>query len=190
MSVDSISLPEGTCFIQLTTSFEFKIIYNGDTLVENEYYPSDLIIDDFNNDGYPDIRTIFMGHIPLMCDLFLFDSVKQQFTKVKNFRSVADPKNLLGTNLHYSYSKGGCADFYWYSYLFTIEDFELVLKGKIYGDGCNKDQDSNKILIYKITNEKTILFEKEEYDKIDLYPNYKWGYIEAYWRENYKSFLD
>lgn len=144
---------------------------------------------DFDNDKNIDILVNYIGNNPTI-ELYLFDPKNNDFKFIEGFIKFCDSKPLKSnTKYYYSYQRAGCADQNWVSDIFTIDNFNIIHLGHIYGMSC--DDSPNIIEIYKITDnneEKRKLIEKLPYDKNIATNNDKWDFIEKYWNTNYEKF--
>ena len=142
---------------------------------------------DFNEDGYDDVYINYVTNVPGVQNVALFDPGSKTFNLVLGLRDWFPASVHLTGDYYYSYSRAGCADWNWESYLFKIKNYSTVPLGLIEGDGC----DSNKIEVYRVLDgdeDKRKLVETFPIDTIDTYESYKWGFIEDYWRGHYKSY--
>jgi hypothetical protein len=153
-------------------------------LSDTSDFSAQLDLLDFNGDNELDIMINFMGNVDTQ-SLFLFDKVKNEFKKVKDFDKYPAAKKIKGSNHYYSYHRSGCADNYWTSDLFTIIDFKVVHLGQIFGQGCEEPMN---IKIYKIESGKKDLTETLTYKLVTDNKNDKWGFIEDYWTKNYRVY--
>src|SRR5690606_22364203 len=106
---------------------ELKLIVlnaKGDTVFNQPdlYFEFEFL--DFNSDSLSDIVITRLSNVPGIQDLLLFDKTKMSFTMVGGFDKFPDPKPIHGTNYFYSYHRSGCADNFWESDLFYIDNFE------------------------------------------------------------------
>jgi len=156
-------------------------------------------LDDINKDKNPDIVIQYFCNV--QCDdLYLFDPKENKFRYVTDFASVCQERQLTENSEYYfSYCRAGCADYDWVSYLFKIENFEIVLKGYLDGRGCGFDSEIQlDSMVYPLTIEISKINNNDETQKVRLetlpYKKYihefsdKWKFIEKYWRENYSKF--
>ncbi len=148
---------------------------------------------DFDKDKNLDLMLTYIGNNPTYL-LYLFDSENNSFRFINNYMSFPDAIQLRSnSSFYYSYSRAGCADFNWESRLFTIENYKIVEKGYIWGQGCEFETDKypQEINIYKITNDdKRNKVEIETLPFLQYIPNFgdKWDFLNKYWNENYKKF--
>jgi hypothetical protein len=185
ISSDTIEVNKFDFLIQLRKDHRFYIIGNKDTLVESDYYPSDMQFVDFNTDGYDDIKISFVSNVPGIADLFLFDKETCCFKKIIGFQEVPEAIKLKGTNCYYSYHRSGCMDKNWDSDLFLIKNFKVVKIGNIHAVEC--DDENRGIFVYKLSGGKKVV------DTIDIliiqsYANYKDGFLRDYWLKNFRRF--
>jgi len=160
---------------------------HGDTVLnpDGDYYLN-FTYRDFNQDGNKDILLEMSGNPSDKYELFLYSPNSRSFKKVKGFENFGSPKPIEGTYYYYSYSRSGCADETWISYLFFIEHYEAVKLGCINGEGCGiKDG----IYIYRQRGSKKLMIETLPLKTIEQYKEYKWGFIKSYWTKHYRKFL-
>lgn len=141
---------------------------------------------DFNGDNYNDLLIEYMSNVPGVCELALYDRQTKKFVLVDNFSEYPDPQKLKGTALYYSYHRSGCADSDWDSDLFKIINNKVVKIGNISGRGCNERAE---IIISKTVNSKKLPIKIYPIGVVENYKNYKWGFIEQYWKRNYRKFM-
>ncbi|MCX2746182.1 hypothetical protein OO013_20050 [Mangrovivirga sp. M17] len=166
-----------------------KIIKTGiDTITVNDV-TGNIEILNFNNDGFADIILSYLGN-NYTADLYLYDKKSKSYRKVEGFMDVSEAKRLdTNPNYYYSYRRGGCADMNWLSYLFFIDNSRVYQIGEIYGIGCDSEESDRLIKVSKISSNDDInTIENISIDRIDDYPNYKWGFIKDYWNRNYMKF--
>jgi hypothetical protein len=181
ISSDTVSIRGTRYVVQLDSTHTFRVVSNGDTAILGEdYFPGDLKLVDFDADGATDILVTFMGNVPDVCDLFLFDRQRRTFRQVRNFRRFPAPTSIEGTPYYYSYHRSGCADMNWNSDLFRIENFTAIQIADISGVEC--DGMDQGVFVTKIGpdgEEKPVAtFTLDVLDR----PRYKWGFIEYYWK--------
>lgn len=166
----------------LIQNFDQKSLHFGDAGLES------LKFTDFNTDGHKDILIYYMTNVPGACDLILFNPIKRRFDIVSNFTSFFSPQIIKGKKVYYSYRRSGCADLDWNSDLFIIRNYNAIRIGNILGKECD-DNLRKQIIITKIikTNKSTI--EQLPISILKKYKNFKWGFIKAYWTNNYNKFI-
>jgi hypothetical protein len=157
-----------------------------DTVVRLQPSFMDFKFNDFNKDGYKDLMLDLAGNIPDNCRLFLYVPKQQTFREVKGFDDLPLPLRIAGTNYFYSYSRAGCADETWVSYLFYIKNYKAIKIGYINGEGCGIN---DGIFIYRLSGGKKKLIKRLPLDTIGNYKDYKWGFLKQYWTKNYRRFL-
>lgn len=190
LHVDSTLINGQKVFAYCDTSDFFFVLNNvGDTLFSQSQLLSKFEFVDFNLDGRNDIYINWLSGAPDTKTLLLYDTSQKNFRLIEDFENYPAPKRILNTNLFYSYSKSGCADLNWTSSLFQIENFIIKNLGYIYTYGCDKNHDYSGVNIYKFSrNNKEILLEKRDISILDNYKDYKWGFIDKYWKDNYHLF--
>ena len=72
-----------------------------------------------------DIKVSFLSNASGIYDIFLYDKTIDFFKKVNGIQSVPEPQKIKGTECYYSYSRSGCSDQNWDSYLFKIKDLKI-----------------------------------------------------------------
>ncbi|NVM62679.1 hypothetical protein FHW88_000955 [Mucilaginibacter sp. SG538B] len=142
---------------------------------------------DFNGDGYKDLFIEHMSNVAGRCDLLLYDKLKKKFVLIKDFPDYPVPERLKNTNLYYSYHRSGCADSNWDSDLFKIINNKIIKIGNISGLDCGDKEIG--VFITKVRGAKEQLIKKYPISEIGKYKNYKWGFIEQYWKRNYRKFI-
>ncbi len=172
-----------------------KIMKNG-KLTQNDTFISWAILDveliDFNLDGFEDVLIQNWGQFP-SAYTYLFNSKTGTYEYIVNFENFTDVKQIHTQSLYYSYSRAGCADMNWYSYLIKIENNKAIPVALIEGNGCPPRDDSEKlnIQIFKISNgdenSKKLIKELPYDGTLRLYED-KWDYLEKYWIKNFRSF--
>ncbi|MBK6622611.1 MAG: hypothetical protein IPG32_17710 [Saprospirales bacterium] len=173
--------------IQLEKYMSILKITNGERIVLEDTldFFTDLQLIDFNDDKSIDIQIRFMGNVDTQ-SLYLFDFSKNRFQKVVGFEKFPEAKRVkISEELYYSYHRSGCADNYWTSDLFKINDFNTTQLGKIFGEGC---EDPMQVKVYKIGQNKKDLVETLPYKVVEENRDNKWGFIADYWAKNYKRF--
>ncbi len=177
-------------------SFTLYRLFSGATILTDglqtplyvdDDFSSNQVIEDFNGDGFDDIRFEYLAPVPGVDRLLLYCQDESKFMEVENFPNFASAKRISRFNCYFSYSKAGCADSDWISKLFIIDDFHCVELGRIYGSGC-KGNSWNGIVIHKTMNVPKVLI-----DSIPRPPGYyqdKFEFIETYWNENADKFVN
>lgn len=148
----------------------------------------DLLFVDFNDDGFKDIVVTFKSDAPDVKALLLFDYKEKNFRPVVGFDVYAEPVLITGTNLYYSYSPAGCANFDWNSDLFYIKDYKAIKTGNMNVNQCPNSEAENGIYIRKLKEGKMELEDKIPLTVFANYPDGKWGFLTDYWNKNYKKF--
>ena len=185
ISSDTLIISHNKIIIQLNENNVFKLRSEKDSLVEKDYYPSDLEFVDFNEDGFMDIKVSFLSNASGIYDIFLYDKTIDFFKKVNGIQSVPEPQKIKGTEYYYSYSRSGCSDQNWDSYLFKIKDFNVEKIGNIHAVGCDFSSEKKGVFIYKYKRNDEILLKKIRLSKI----NNKWEFINKYWKRNFLNFI-
>jgi hypothetical protein len=186
-NVTKTAMIDGRHFKAHLNPWDFSVINTKkDTGFRMEPSFIDFKFTDFNNDGYKDILLDLGGNIPDNYLLLLYVPKRHTFREVKGFDDLALPLAIPGTKYYYSYSRAGCADQTWVSYLFYLKNFEAVKIGYINGEGCGIN---DGIFIYQLSGEKKKLVKRLPLNTIGGYKNYKWGFLKQYWTKNYKKFL-
>ena len=162
-------------------------------LLQKVTLPKDGLMDfdllDFNKDGRPDILVTYMNNHPWNM-LWLFDKSTDRFREVKGFEDFPEAIQLKTYHhYYYSYHSAGCADGNWVSDLFKIENFRAIQVGHINTQGC---EEPFTVKVYK-SNPSGKLRKKPidniPYKKTWDYENSKWGFLNAYWNNNWRKFL-
>jgi hypothetical protein len=161
----------------------------GDTVLKASDLYSNFEFDDFNADGFKDIRIHYMSNVPVVQDLLLFDKTERKFKLVDDFSSFPDPNPIKGTKYYYSYHRSGCADMNWDSDLFYLASFKAIRIGNISGYECENRDIKNGIYIRKIKGDQKTLQKTIPINILEKYKDYKWGFIKDYWTKNYKRFF-
>lgn len=177
--------------VEKNNHFNCLLTLQGDTIVKSEDYYFEAQYPDIDGDGYNDIRVYAFSNTPNQCDNYLYNKNNNSYTRIEN--CDLDIQHIKGTNFYFSYSRAGCADLNWESYLSKIENFKLIPYGYIYGQGCDVDVNENPQLIdiYQIRNPETgekTLINRLPYQKFINAKMDKLNFIEHYWQENYKRF--
>lgn len=142
--------------------------------------------EDFNGDGFSDIRYSYSMNTPGVDRLLLFIPKSKTFEEVPNFIDFASAKKVGETGFYYSYRKAGCADQNWISKLFIIDELQCVEKGWIHGRGCSEKYGPTGIYTYRtlgVTRVPVDTFLRPQGHYED-----KWEFIEEYWMERYTEF--
>lgn len=176
-------------YVGFTTSEDKIIVLNAkrDTVLSQFTLYPDFEFEDFNADGLYDLIVNYLSNTPGQKDLFLFDKAKQTFVKVKDFNNYPAPEPIEGTHYYYSYHKSGCADNYWDSDLFYIDDFECHLIANISG---NEGEGEKGIIVSQVYKGVKKQIDKFNIDVLREYEDVKWGFIEDYWTRNYARFVN
>lgn len=160
-----------------------------DTILKLSEGVFNVAFEDFNGDGHKDIRVTYITNVPGIQDLLLFDANKNMFQLVEGFSEFPNSNPVKGSKYYYSYHRSGCSDLNWDSDLFYIKSYKAIRIGNIAGYECNDREVKDGIYIYKIRGESETLVKKMPIKTIYDYEEHKWGFIEEYWRKNYKKFL-
>lgn len=163
---------------------------NGDTLFSDTELCPQFEFEDFDKDGYEDIRFHYLSNTPSVQDLILFDFKSKLFKKVENFSNYPAPEKIGNTKYYYSYHRSGCADMNWDSDLFYIDNFKIIRIGNISGRECNDRDVKDGIYINKVKGETETLYRTLSIETIGKYEDYKWGFIKVYWTKNYSKFTE
>ena len=143
---------------------------------------------DFNRDGYKDLYIGYMTNVPDINDLALFDTLSGKFRLVEDLSDFPASQKIKGTDYYYSYHRSGCADLDWGSDLFYIKDYKTVRIGTIEGLGC-ENEPKQGIFVRKVTGRKEKLIRSFYLSTLEKYKDYKWGFIDDYWKHNYTLFV-
>ena len=165
-----------------SNSMLYIINSKSDTLLnkkEDGISPVPLVFEDFNNDGFLDIRYGYNTN-------YYYEMILLFIPKKKGFREIdgidnsdyAYSKNIKGTDFYYSYSPHGCGKNNWISKLYVIKDFKIIDVGLIKYKQC-KDDDKG-MYVYRLSNDKENLIKKFSINETDSY--------EDYWINNYEKF--
>lgn len=168
---------------------EYRIIVvnsKGDTVLNHGDLYFEFEFHDFNGDSLSDIVVHPLTNVPGIQNLLLFDKVKMSFTQVSDFESFPNPKPILGTRYFYSYHRSGCADNYWESDLFYIEEFKTHLLANISGNECEGEKG---IIVSKSFAGERKIIDKFPIEILEEYDDQKWGFIADYWKKNYSKFI-
>ncbi|MCZ8216364.1 MAG: hypothetical protein O9262_09015, partial [Cyclobacteriaceae bacterium] len=168
---------------------EYRIIVvnsKGDTVLNQGDLYFEFEFHDFNGDSLSDIVVHPLTNVPGIQNLLLFDKVKMSFTQVSDFESFPNPKPILGTKYFYSYHRSGCADNYWESDLFYIEEFKTHLLANISGNECEGEKG---IIVSKSFAGERKIVDKFPIEILEKYDDQKWGFIADYWKKNYSKFI-
>ena len=163
---------------------------HGDTLVKMAGEFSTLWFKDFDKDGYKDIMLFYKsGQGDNVFELFLYRQDSGGFKMVTDFSNYPRATQVPGTCYYYSYYHYGCADLNWGSDLIYLKDCVAVKTAHIDGVGCdNGDKDvKNGIFVYKAADSEHPI-QTLPIGTIERYKAYKWGFLDAYWRKNYRLF--
>lgn len=169
--------------------FLFVVDANGDTISKAPEMFPDFRFEDFNQDGFDDIRVFYFGNVPGFENLILYDPLTSRFKIVNDFYNYPAPERIKGTKYYYSYVRAGCADLNWESSLFYLDNFQAVHMASIFGKGCDEVGGKNGIYIYKIDDGVEKLRRKLSINIIENYKDYKWGFLKSYWSKHYREFL-
>jgi hypothetical protein len=161
----------------------------GNVVFKLNGYGYELLFTDFDHDGFKDLVVRHLGNIPGILDLVKYDGDQKRFSFV-DFKLYPDAQWIEGTKYYYSYHRSGCADNYWESDLFYIQDFEIVRIGNITGKNCDGVEEEKGIFIFRIENNLSIYVETKPLSALNDYPDYKWGFIRDYWTKNLRRFTD
>lgn len=174
----------GITYFAFFDSYELNVVQsNGDAVLKVADLSPPFEFNDFNGDGFDDIRIHYNSNVPAVQDLLLFDKRKKNFVLVKNFQDVPDPKPIGETGYYYSYHRSGCADMSWDSDLFTLRNNKLNVLGNISVD-CEIDT----VYINKIKGGKPVAYQSKSLAILREFEGHKWGFIEDYWSKNYQKF--
>mgnify|MGYP007011822722 CR=1 FL=1 len=173
--------PRSDSVVNLTiTNSLNEIIYVHDYRASNGFE-----FEDFDGDGFLDIRLYQITNIGGISELIMFDKAKSKFRTIENFDNFPQPEKIENTAYWYSYHRSGCSGANWGSELFKIENFNAIQLGRIDGYGC-EDSQRPGMVIYK--NNKSTEIELAYIKKEDTYYPYERDIIKEYWNENYKLF--
>ena len=142
---------------------------------------------DFDGDGFKDIVVEFSSNTPGDCDVYLYNRALKNFTNVANIDRYPSPIKIPDTKFYYSYHHSGCADEDWDSDLFIIKNYKAICIGNISGNAC--DEKNPGVFIYRVKGKENKLVKEFNINIIKKYKSYKWGFIDAYWKNNYRKFI-
>lgn len=168
-----------------TDGFLYIIKSNHDTIQKEPDLFKQFEFTDFNQDGNSDLLISYISNIAAK-DLFLFDSERHYFKKVKDFAMYPEAIPVKGTHFYYSYHRMGCADSNWDSDLFYIYDFKTHRIAHLEGRQCEGEQQG--IFASKVSDDSIKLMEMLPMELIDTYANRKAGLLEQYWAANHSKF--
>ena len=171
----------------------FYVLKEQDTIMKKAELSPFFQFEDFDEDGNQDI-----GFVCTSCsgvnEYYFFDSTKNEFIYLANNKLYQELKKI-DKNYYYSYSKAGCADMDWISFLVEIKNFHAIPHARIYGQGCKVKAEPDletKIEIFNLSKQDSIkgkLYETLPIGLIEKYENHKWGFIKEYWSNNYEKFV-
>jgi hypothetical protein len=167
---------------------ELKLVVlnsKGDTVLNQTDSYFEFEFHDFNSDSLDDIVVHRLSNVPGIQDLLLFDQARMGFIIVSGFDKFPDSKSVQGTNYYYSYHRSGCADNFWDSDLFYIDNFETHLLGNISGNECEGEKE---IVVSRSIDGRREILDKFPVDILEKYEDHKWGFILDYWTKNYSKF--
>ncbi|MBN2892118.1 MAG: hypothetical protein JXL97_09640 [Bacteroidales bacterium] len=175
---------DGECYNADYRSNSVLYITNSmnDTLIkkkEEGISPVQLVFEDFNNDGYLDIRYGYNSNYYFEM-ILLFIPETKEFKQIENNDDCdyAYSKNIKGTDFYYSFSPYLCGKNNWISKLYVIKDLKIKDKGLIHYKQC-KDDDKG-MYIYRLSDDNEILIKKFSLKEAVNYENY--------WIDNYEEF--
>ena len=119
-------------------------------------------------------------------DLFLLNPALHNFKKVEGFDGFPSARQIGNAPVYYSYHGSGCADQIWDSDMFIIKEFKAIRIANIHGDGC---EDQKGIFVYDFKHNPPLLLDLIEITKIEQYSDFKWGFIDEYWKQNLPKFF-
>ncbi|MFD1257473.1 hypothetical protein ACFQ3S_11760 [Mucilaginibacter terrae] len=160
-----------------------------DTIYQDSVYSPHQQFVDFNNDGYKDILIEYMTNVPGITDVLIYDKDNHTFKKVIDLQKFPGSKRIPHSNYYYSYHRSGCADMNWDSDLFYIKNYRTIRIGNISGRQCHDERFKDGIYINQIVGDKKIKIVELPINTIKNYKDYKWGFINQYWKRNYREFL-
>lgn len=189
-SIDTVTVGKNKFIGFINDKTYFLLNGKGDTLIKKTDYYFGAEFKDFNQDGHKDILLHYSSNATMVLDLFVYMPTIKSFKEVKGFRQFPAPLPIKNTGYYYSYHKSGCADMNWDSDLFYIKDFKAITLGNISGRQCdNRDGVKDAVYIHKVHGKQKQLFKTLPIMTIWKYKDYKWGFIEEYWTNNYRQFL-
>ncbi len=180
----------GECFIASYHKNDTLYIINAnkDTINQLSNLHPNIEFIDFNNDGQNDLISHFPSNIAEVKKVFLFNKEKGKFQEIVGLKDFPAPKHIKKTNYYYSYSRAGCHDLNWTSYLFYIDvDNTIVPTGFIFAKSC-EDEPQKMIEISKIIERNIILVNKIPISILGNYEQFKHGFLQEYWGNNYSKF--
>jgi len=148
---------------------------------------SSFKFEDFDGDGFKDIFIEFFSNLPGDCDVYLYNPSRKNFTHVTDIGRYPSAIKIIGTKYYYSYHRSGCADEDWDSDLFFIKDFKAIRIGNISGNAC--DENNPGVFISRIIGNNKKMVEKFNVHILEKYKSQKWGFIDSYWKKNYRKFV-
>jgi hypothetical protein len=188
LQFDSITISRNHFSVFYRNNYMMYVI-NGTDTVNKLACNNGFDFGDFNQDGYKDIIIPYMTNVGGIQDVLLFDPNRKKFILIDNLTNYPAP-TLLIKDYYYSYRRAGCADSYWVSNLFKIDDFRAICLGEIWGQGC--EPASLRIDIFKVSSDdckRKTLFKTLPLDTIYKFQDTKWGFIKNFWTKNYSDFL-
>lgn len=189
LHIDTAKIKGNTYIAFYKTDTLYVVNNGGDTIIRTPDLHPNFEFNDFNEDGCKDIRIHYLGNVPAVQDLLLFDKTKKSFKLVEDFSRFPDPNPIKGTKFFYSYHRSGCADMNWGSDLFYLDNFKAIRIGNISGYECENRDTTDGVYIYKVKGSKKTSVVTMPITTIQKYDEYKWGFIKEYWTKNYRKFL-
>lgn len=178
--IDTTVIADQT-FVVYQSSNDTLTIINLESKEEQRFqtpFPS-FSIEDFNGDKLDDIVISTISNISGIIQLLLFNNDKGNFKWIQDIFKFPNARRISDSNLYYSYSRNGCADENWKSFLFRIEDFEITEIEELRVVGCEYNQAEHGMFL------KTFVDESSEFNKIgglDLMGELsKWEFIAEFW---------
>lgn len=177
--------------IHYTSTYNMYVIKNThDTIFKETDAAPDFDFNDFDRDGYKDIRLYYMTNVPGIQGLLLYNPKSKSFKEVANFSEFPSPTQIGNTHYYYSYHRSGCADMNWTSNLFYIENYQCKKLATINGYECENSGIKDGIYITKISGTKNSVIMELPINTIKKYKAHKWGFIAKCWQNNYKLFIN
>ena len=188
LKFDSITILGNHFSVFYRDNFMLYVVKEKDTLIKTGCN-NGFDFEDFNLDGFNDIIIPYLTNVGGIQDVLQFDPNRKQFIRIDNLSKYPMPIRITN-NIFYSYQRAGCADNYWISNLFKVEDFRTFCLGEIWGQGCEPEE--KKIDIFKVSSDdckNKQLIKTLPLDTIYKFQDTKWGFIKYYWTNNYSEFI-
>lgn len=170
-----------------TNKDEFCLLNaKGKTVFQSHGLTENFLFEDFNRDGFKDIKVKQLSVMGDMFDLILYDKNDSSFHRVDGFSDYTNSRRIGNTKYLYSFMSPNWTREDWFSCLYYVENFKTIKIGEI-ERWAGEDSVKMKGIYIRISkSDRDSLINKLPLAAIPEDGDY--SFISQYWKRNYKKF--